>query len=145
MEKDQLGDIEWLATCTTRERAAIRKRADFVDVPAGRVIIGEGETPRWFYAVISGDVALSVDGDSVGRVSAGEPINEVDVVRNTPNAVTAVAETPVRLLVMGRREFVGMLDEVPGLARRLLVPRIPAVPAAPARARGLVLVPLPAA
>jgi CRP-like cAMP-binding protein len=145
VDKDQLGDIEWLATCSSRERAAVRKHADFVDLPAGKVIVSEGETARWFYAVVSGQVGISVDGDVIGRLTVGEPINDVDVVRNSANSVTAVTETPVRLLVMGRREFVGMLDEVPGLARRLLVARIPAVPAARRRPRGLVLVPLPAA
>ena len=33
---------------------------------------------------------------------------------------TVLAETPMELLVLGQREFAGMLDEVPHLAHKLL-------------------------
>jgi CRP/FNR family transcriptional regulator, cyclic AMP receptor protein len=143
MAKDELDDIEWLAVCTGRERAAIRKRSDIVEVPAGTVVIREGESPRWFYAVMEGDASIAIDGDVAGRVSKGEPVNELEVLRNEPAAATVTAETNLRLLVMGRREFLGTLDETPGLTRRLLMPHIPQ-PAAAAKRRPA-LVPLPAA
>jgi hypothetical protein len=31
-----------------------------------------------------------------------------------------VADTPAKVLVIGQREFAGVLDEVPGLARKML-------------------------
>jgi len=142
MGKDELGDIEWLVGCTSRERAAIRRRADLIDLPAGTVLIREGDRSRWFYALVNGDVSVTTDGNTVGRVAAGEPVNEVDVLRNEASAVTVTADTDVSVLVMGRREFLGMLDDTPGLARRLLTPHIPRVPATNRRP---VLVPLPAA
>ncbi len=143
MAKDDLGDIEWLATCTHRERLAIRKRADLIEIPAGSVLIREGDSPRWFYAVIDGAATLTSRDDVVGRVTAGDPINELEVLRNDASATTVTAETAVRLLAMGRREFLGMLDDTPGLARRLLLPHIPKVTAT--RAWRPALVPLPAA
>jgi CRP-like cAMP-binding protein len=145
MTKDELGDIEWLATCTTRERQAIRKRADIVTVAAGTTLIREGDAPRWFYAVLDGTVTLAdADGDVIGRVSAGDPVNELEILRNEVATTTVTTDTDTRLLVMGRREFLGMLDDTPGLARRLLLPHIPRMPA-PAKGRRPVLVPVPAA
>ncbi len=143
MAKDELGDIEWLAQCTSRERAAIRRHADYVEVPAGTVLLHEGDVPRWFYAVVAGDAKLTAEGDAVGRVTAGQPINDVEVLRNEPATTTVTADSDLRVLVMGRREFLGMLDDVPGLARRLLERRIPQTRSA-ARRRPT-LVPVPAA
>lgn len=142
MMKDELDDIEWLATCTNRERAAIRRHVDLVTLPAGTVLFEQGDTARWFYAVVRGEITLRTDGENVGRVGAGQPVNEVDVMRNDAAVATATATSDVELLVMGRREFLGMLDEIPGLARRLLMPHIPALRRPTRRP---VLVPLPAA
>lgn len=141
MANDQLDRIEWLALCTSRERAMIRRHADVVDLPAGATVLRQGESARWFYAVIEGSADVSIDGDVVGRVRAGEPVNELEVLRNELSPATVTAASQLRLLVMGRREFLGMLDEVPGLARRLLLPHIPTMPAATKRRRGLVPVP----
>jgi CRP/FNR family transcriptional regulator, cyclic AMP receptor protein len=142
--KDELGEIDWLATCTSRERATIRRRCDLIEVPAGTVLIREGDAPRWFYALVDGTARAAVGGDAVGRVNRGEPINELELLRNEPAPATVTAETDLRIFVMGRREFLGMLDEVPGLARRLLVPHLRPVAAAARRGRPA-LVPLPAA
>jgi CRP-like cAMP-binding protein len=140
---DVLDDIEWLALCTTRERMWIRRHADVIDVAAGSVVLHEGDASRWFYAVIEGDALATVDGVLVARLGAGDPLNDLELLRNEPAAATVTAKTDLRLLVMGRREFMGMLDEIPGLARRVLLPRIPAPPAV--RRRRAALVPLPAA
>lgn len=143
MTKDELGDIEWLAACTTRERAAIRKRTDILSVPAGTTLIREGDPARWFYAVIAGEATVRSGNDIVGAVRGGDPVNEVDVLNNELSTTSVTADTDLQLLAMGRREFLGMLDEVPGLARRLLMPHV----AQPVRRRSRrpVLVPLPAA
>lgn len=143
MARDELGNIEWLAICTSRERAAIRRHADVIDLPAGSVLFHEGDPARWFYAVVDGSVTLRTHGNRVGRVDAGQPVNELEVLRNDAAGATATTDTPVRLLVMGRREFLGMLDETPGLARRLLLPHIPADERS--QRRRPALVPLPAA
>ena len=37
-----------------------------------------------------------------------------------PRSATIVADTPMTLLVLGQREFSGVLDEIPGLAHKLL-------------------------
>ncbi len=144
MIKDELGDAEWLRACTTQERVTIRRHADIVTLPAGAVLTRQGDAARWFYAVIDGEVAVSVDGDWVGFVTAGEPINELEVVRNEASPATITAACDVTLLVMGCRQFMGALDEVPGLARRLLLPHIPDVQAAAPRRR-TTLVPIPVA
>lgn len=144
MSYDELQSIDWLAVCTNRDRATIRRLADVVDIPAGTVLLREGDAPRWFYALIDGNASASVDGEVVQELGAGELVNHVEVLHNVPAPATVVASTDLRALVMGRREFLGMLDEIPGLARRVLVPHIPRM-SGPTRPRRPVLVPLPAA
>ena len=125
------------------ERAAIRRHVDVVDVPTGTVLLYEGDGPRWFYAVVEGTAVVSVDGDVVNELGAGDLVNDIEILQNWPAPATVTAGDGLRVLTIGRREFLGMLDEVPGLARRLLVPHIPKIPAASRRRPALV--PLPAA
>jgi CRP-like cAMP-binding protein len=143
MANDELTSIPWLAICTARERAAIRKQVDFVDVRRGTVLVSEGTTPRWFYALVDGHASVQTAGQAPRRLGPGEPLNELDVLRNEMAAATVTLESDARLLVMGRREFLGVLDETPGVARRLLMRHIPAEE--PRTARRPVLVPVPAA
>ena len=143
MASDDLTGIDWLSSVSKREREMIRRHADLVTLPAGSALIFEGDSPRWFYALMEGSLAVCVDGDEVRTLSDPQPVNEVEVMRNEASPATVVAATDVRLLVMGRREFLGMLDEVPGLARRLLLRHIPATPRTTPRRPSLV--PLPAA
>jgi CRP-like cAMP-binding protein len=139
---DELSELNWLAVCTKNERVAVRRHADIVELAAGSVLIAEGEPARWFYAVLDGELETSTDDRHVAVVTSGQPVNELEVLRNEPSPVTVTCSTRVRLMAMGRREFLGMLDDIPGLARRLLLPHIPA---ATAPARRPSLVPVPAA
>ena len=82
MAKDELDDIEWLSICTDRERAAIRRHADLVDVRPGTVLFERGRPARWFYARGDGPVALRATARNSVASSAGEPINELEVLRN---------------------------------------------------------------
>ena len=144
MAKDELAEIPWLIGCTARERDALRRRADIIDLPAGTTLTSEGEASRWFYAVLDGQALVCRNGAVVGRFGAGDPVNEVAVLRNEAADATVTTETPVRVLAMGRREFLGALDDTPGLTRRLLLPHIASQPEA-SPSRRPTLVPMSAA
>jgi CRP-like cAMP-binding protein len=45
----------------------------------------------------------------------------MSVIDGKPRSATVIAETPVTLLILHRRDFVSLLETVPGLQQKLLV------------------------
>jgi CRP/FNR family transcriptional regulator, cyclic AMP receptor protein len=59
-------------------------------------------------------------GRKVATLGPGTAFGELALLDRAPRNATVVAETPMELVVLGQREFAGILDEVPGFARKLL-------------------------
>jgi CRP-like cAMP-binding protein len=50
----------------------------------------------------------------------GAFFGEMSLLDGGPRSATVVADTPVRLLVIGRKHFAELLEDVPGLTHTLL-------------------------
>jgi len=108
------------ATLKTVARAAIRR-----DYETGQVVFWEGEPCTGLYVVQDGwlkVVKLSPDGrEQVLRiVSAGEAFNAVSVFTVAPNPATVVALEPSTVWIIQRKVMLQLLDQHPGMARRIL-------------------------
>jgi len=108
------------ATLKTVAQAAVRR-----DYETGQVVFWEGEPCAGLYVVQDGwlkMVKLSSDGrEQVLRiVSAGETFNEVGVFTTAPNPVTVVALEPSTVWIIRRKVMLRLLDQHPGMARRIL-------------------------
>jgi MFS family permease len=95
-------------------RALIR-----VEVPAGEVIIREGDESDRFYVIESGNVRVTAaDGHLLREEGPGEYFGEIGLLRDVPRTATITAADDIILLALEREEF---LDAVTGQgeARRL--------------------------
>ena len=57
----------------------------------------------------------------LARVGAGDFLGELAVIAGVPRTATVTADTDMVLSVLNRREFSSLLDEQPGIARKVLV------------------------
>jgi len=85
-------------------------------VPAGAVIIRQGEPGDRFYVIVSGSVHVSVDGQVVRHEEAGEWFGEIALLRRVPRTATVEAVTPTELVALERRVF---LEAVTGQPQSL--------------------------
>lgn len=76
-----------------------------LDVPAGDVLIHEGDAGDRFYVIVEGDVAIDRGGRSLGDRHAGDYVGEIALLRNVPRTATVTAVTPLRLLALERGAF----------------------------------------
>ena len=108
------------ATLQTIAQAATRREYE-----TSQIVFGEGE-PCAGLCVVQGGwlkvVKLSPDGrEQVLRiVSAGETFNEVSVFTTAPNPATVVALEPSTVWIIQRQVMLQLLDQHPGMARRIL-------------------------
>jgi CRP-like cAMP-binding protein len=74
-----------------------------------------------FFLILDGTASVDVATETRGPLRPGAFFGEMSLLDGGPRSATIVAETPVRLLVISRRNFSVLLKEVPGLTQSLLV------------------------
>jgi CRP/FNR family cyclic AMP-dependent transcriptional regulator len=117
---DHLSQVPLFSALSRKELALVGKRAEDVVVPAGKVLVSEGDTGNQFFVIMSGTAKLSRRGRKIATLGPGDSFGELALLDKHPRNATAVAETPMELVVIGQREFAGLIDDVPGFARKLL-------------------------
>jgi CRP-like cAMP-binding protein len=117
---EHLSQVPLFSALSRRELALVARRAEDVTVPAGKVLVSEGETGQQFFVIMSGQAKLTRRGRKIALLGPGHSFGELALLDKHPRNATAVAETPMELVVLGQREFAGLIDDVPGFARKLL-------------------------
>ena len=81
----------------------------------------EGDNGNEFFVILDGTVSVSRQGRTVATLGPGSGFGELALLLdNVPRNATVVADTDLELVVVGQRQFVGLLDEVPGFLRKML-------------------------
>ncbi len=112
----------------TRELRRVGQLTDIIDLPAGRVLMRQGEWGREMMVLLEGRLKVERDGQVVDEVGPGGVVGEMALLAEGPRNATVTLLTEARLLVVGNREFHALMDEIPsvrsqvyeGLARRLI-------------------------
>jgi CRP/FNR family transcriptional regulator, cyclic AMP receptor protein len=92
-----------------------------VDVPAGKVLIRQGDLGDDLMVVVKGLVDVQRDGEKVNKLGPGEFFGEIALIERGPRTATVTAETPCRLLVVNHRDFHALMEEFPEIAAKVLL------------------------
>jgi len=93
------------------------------DLPPATIIIQEGEEGRGLYIILSGEVAISIHGDSgqpreLARLRAGDTFGEISLVAKCNTTATAATTGQATILFLPREYFWRLLDAVPEIKAR---------------------------
>ena len=96
-------------------------------LPAGSVVIREGDPGDRFYVVDAGELKVEVRGEDVGRMGPGDGFGEIALLRGLPRTATVTSTEEVSLFAIEREPFLAALTGQPrsrsiaaGLADRRL-------------------------
>jgi len=117
---DHLHAVPLFAACSRKDLQRIARASDEAQLPTGRVLTRQGETGRECFVIVEGEVKVERNGRKIATLGPGSCIGELSLLDKGPRTATATAQTPLKVLVLGPREFAGVLEEVPGLSRKLL-------------------------
>ena len=117
---EHLREVPLFATCSHADLAAIAAAVDELEVEAGRVLVTEGEVGKEAFVIVEGEATVTRGGETLNTIGPGQPFGEMALVDRSPRNATVTASTPMRLLVIGQREFVGLMDASPGFTRSIL-------------------------
>jgi CRP-like cAMP-binding protein len=115
-----LRTVPLFAGLSNRELQRIGELADEVDLPAGRVLMRQGEFGSEMLIVIDGSARIERDGAVIAERGAGEVLGEIALLDGGPRTATVTLTRDSRLLVLGRREFQAAMDELPEVRLRVL-------------------------
>ena len=94
--------------------------ADEVDVPAGKVLMRQGESGSDMMVVVRGSVAVERDGNRLNTLGPGDFFGEIALVDGGPRTATVTAAEASTLLVISHRDFHSMMDEFPEVAAQVM-------------------------
>ena len=97
------------------ELEEVGRLVDEVDVPAGRVLMREGDTGREFFIVVDGTVGIDRGGTRIRTIEPGGFFGEIALLAEGPRTATATTDGPATLLVLGHREFHTLMDRYPSI------------------------------
>ena len=115
-----LGQVPLFADCSRKQLQAVAAATTELDVPEGKVFVREGEPGHEAFVIIEGTAGVSRGGQQIATLKAGDVVGELAPLTGGMRTATVVAESKMLVLVIGQREFGSLLDEVPGLAVRVL-------------------------
>jgi CRP/FNR family cyclic AMP-dependent transcriptional regulator len=117
-----LRGVPLFSACSKRELSRIASLADQIEVPEGTMLTREGDSGREFFVVVEGRARVAVgDRSRVAALGPGASFGEMSLLDQGPRSASVEAETDMELLVLDARSFSSLLEEVPSVARKVLV------------------------
>lgn len=117
---EHLRRIPLFAACSTKDLHKIAKASDEVHLDAGHVLVEQGAIGHEAFVLIEGTARVERNGATVAELGPGDHVGELALIDGEPRSATVIATSPVHVLVLGQREFRGLLDEIPGLAHKVM-------------------------
>jgi hypothetical protein len=114
------------------ERLARRLRR--VDVPAGQVVVRQGEPGELYHVIATGRFAVDLNGAVLRELGPGQAFGEIALIDAVPRTATVTALEPSRLLSMDGESFVAAVTGHRGaerVAREVIDAMLPSVSGAP--------------
>lgn len=115
-----LAKVPLFAACSQKDLKLVAKRAEDISVPAGKVLVSEGDTGTEFFVILEGTAKVTRHSQEITKLGPGSFFGDLALLDRAPRNASVVAETDVELAVLGQREFSALIDEVPGFAHKLL-------------------------
>ena len=117
---DHLAAVPLFSACSRKDLQLVAKRAEDIKVEAGKQLVTEGDTGTEFFVIIDGNATVARHGQKVAELGPGQFFGDLALLDRAPRNATITADTPMELVVLGQREFAGLIDDVPEFAHKLL-------------------------
>ncbi|THX71581.1 camp-dependent protein kinase A regulatory subunit [Aureobasidium pullulans] len=120
MYESFLDSVPLLNTLTAYERSKIADALETQKMPAGSTIIREGDVGDHFYMLESGTAAVYKSGieQSLKQYNKGDYFGELALLDDKPRAASVVAETDIKVAMLGKNGFQRLLGPVASIMRR---------------------------
>ncbi|MFM1751754.1 MAG: hypothetical protein RL119_716 [Actinomycetota bacterium] len=117
---ESLRKVSLFSSCSNKDLEKIAKAADEITLPAGKLIVDQGQTGREAFIIMSGSATVRRNGKKVANLGAGAVVGELSLLDHGPRTASVVADTECVVLVISQRQFLAVIDAIPALSHKLL-------------------------
>lgn len=117
---ESLRTVAMFSGCTKKQLDHVARVMTELVIPAGQTFIHENSLAHEFMIIEKGTATVRRNGRKVAQIGEGDVVGELALILHRPRTASVTADTDLTVLVVDARSFEPLLDEVPGLARRLL-------------------------
>jgi CRP/FNR family transcriptional regulator, cyclic AMP receptor protein len=118
--KVDLSKIWLFSSCSNKELNTIRKNLEAEITKPGKDLVKQGEIGQEFYLIVNGKASVKRNNRKAATLGPGDYFGELSLLDRRPRSATVTSETDMELLILGQRQFNGVLDTIPALSRKLL-------------------------
>lgn len=112
---DLLKSVSIFSGMGRRELEAVAQLLDEVDVPAGKVLMRQGETGHEMFLIARGRVQVERNGQVIAERGPGSSMGEIALLSEGQRTATVTTLEPSTLLYAGHREFHSLMDAHPSV------------------------------
>ena len=118
---DALAKAPLFRNLSRSDLVALAKVTEDLEVKEGKVLAREGEIGHEFFVMVDGEVEVAKDGQPVRKLGSGDFFGEIALIWDSPRrTATVTAASPVRLFVLTRQAFRGLIDHHPDIEEKVL-------------------------
>jgi len=119
MEEARLQSIPLFAALSKKQRRAVAKQADEVDIEVGRHLVREGEFAYEFFAIEQGTAEVRRGEQYLAELGPGEFFGEMGLVGDVPRSASVIARSPMTVIVMTGSAFRQVDRELPEVGTQI--------------------------
>ena len=118
---DLLRNVPLFRSLNQRQLNAVARYTDAHRARPGAVLTKKGQHGLEAFFIVDGKARVEVSGKKIAELGPGDFIGELSIIDGKPRTATVIAQTPMTLMVVRRRDFRFLRDSVPGLQEKLLL------------------------
>jgi CRP-like cAMP-binding protein len=118
---DHLAEVPLFRACSRKDLQTIARHGEDMHILAGKTLIKEGSVgAQEFFVIVDGKAAVSRGGKRIVTLGPGDYFGELALLDRAPRNATVTAESDLEVVVLTQRDFSTVLNDVPGIAHKIL-------------------------
>ncbi len=116
-----LREVPLFSKLSKKELNEIAQLSTELTFKDGKELMKEGARANSFIVIVDGHAVVRKKGRKVATLGAGDFAGELALLQNRDRNATVVADGDLTALVVDRRGFQALLDDIPALTKKMLV------------------------
>jgi CRP/FNR family transcriptional regulator, cyclic AMP receptor protein len=116
-----LKTVPVFSTLSARYLREVGQLMDETRIQPGKVLVKQGKTGWDFYMIVDGEARVEKNGKKIKIIKAGDFFGEISLIDGGPRMASVISETEMTLLAVSNREFMKLVDSVPGFSKAMLI------------------------
>ncbi len=119
MDAGRLKQLPLFSSLSEKERERIARWADEVDLPPGKHLVDQGQFAYEFFVIEEGTAEVRKGEEKLAELGPGDFFGEIALLEEERRTASVIATSGMRAIVMTRRDFGSMQDEMPTIAAQI--------------------------